>query len=114
MPQSINSTLPAGHGHGILTSSQFDNEVIAVSSFKGTSAAIGGTVLTAGTHAIGNVAIIGIDTTMSVTCSPVAFPGNVVWNSYVVAPGIAQVVITNATSGNVTPTSTTYVVRCFP
>lgn len=102
---------PPGGYLGIITGQQLTDWSQGSVSFAATTAAIGGSVLTTDTSVTGNVAVTGATTAMPVVVSPVTYPGAVNWKGYVVAADIVQVVVTNTSSSNVTPTSTPYNVR---
>lgn len=114
MPQSPNSTLKPGYILGVLTSSQLDNEIVAVAGnapLSATSGSIGGTLMAAGTQVSANVAVSGASNSMGVVVTPTVNPGIVAWHGVVVAPSIVTVYLTNPTGGNVTPTATAYNIR---
>lgn len=114
MTQSINSTLHAGFNPQ-LTASEIDNEIVAVSTYKGTSAAIGGTPITPGLSVSSNVSINGVDSTMAAVATPHVDPGaGIVVGTFIPATGIVSVRLTNASNATITPTSTVYQVRVLP
>lgn len=80
----------------------------------GVTTALGGSTLQSGHQITANVTVTGATNTMVAVTNPAVYPGIVDWQAYVVAANTVQVVITNPTSANVTPTSTTYQVRVMP
>jgi hypothetical protein len=78
--------------------------------FKGTSAALGGSPLSAGSSISTTVAITGAAVGMAVVVTPTTYPGDGFrWLGYVSAAGVVTITVVSEVTG--TPTSSTYNVR---
>lgn len=92
--------------------SKLVNNNLGVPFLSGTTGSIGGGALAAGSCASGTVAITGLTTTMSVTATPVTYPGDGnTWMAYTSAAGTATVKVCAITAG--TPTASAYNVRAL-
>lgn len=107
---------PTGGDKGLgalnVQSGVYDNNVRLLPVLSGTTPSIGGGALTAGTCASTTVAITGLTTAMSVTATPVTYPGDGnTWLAYTSAAGTATVKVCAIVAG--TPVASTYNVRAL-
>jgi len=95
---------------GSVTTGQLPASVIPLT---GTTAALGGSAMTAGQVITANVTIAGAASGSSVIATPTTYPGNgFVWQAYISSANTVTVTLTCITAG--TPTSSTYAVRVIP
>jgi hypothetical protein len=86
------------------------NKAIINGDLTGTSGSIGGSALTVGTCSSTTVTVTGATTGMTVSASPVTYPGDMFfWKAYVSSSNTVTVLVCSTASG--TPTSSTYNVR---